>query len=68
MAKNAVKVRELKRKKLVEKYSAKRKELNAKGDWECLDKLKRKSSAVSLNNMSNHDSYTHLTLPTIFSV
>ena len=30
MAKNAVKVRELKRKKLVEKYAAKRKELKAK--------------------------------------
>ena len=50
MAKNAVKVRELKRKKLVEKYAAKRKELKAKGDWEGLDKLPRNSSAVRLHN------------------
>ena len=53
MAKNAVKVRELKRKKLVEKYAAKRKELKAKGDWEGLDKLPRNSSAVRLHNRCN---------------
>ena len=53
MAKNAVKVRELKRRKLVEKYAAKRKELKAKGDWEGLDKLPRNSSAVRLHNRCN---------------
>ena len=53
MAKNAVKVRELKRKMLVEKYAAKRKELKAKGDWEGLDKLPRNSSAVRLHNRCN---------------
>ena len=53
MAKNAVKVRELKRNKLVEKYAAKRKELKAKGDWEGLDKLPRNSSAVRLHNRCN---------------
>ena len=50
MAKKAVKVRELKRRKLVEKYSSKRKELKAKGDWEGLDKLPRNSSPVRLHN------------------
>ena len=49
MAKNAVKVRELKRKKLVDKYAAKRRELKAKG----LDKLPRNSSAVRLHNRCN---------------
>ena len=53
MAKNAVKVRELKRRKLVEKYSSKRKELKAKGDWEVLDKLPRNSSPVRLHNRCN---------------
>ena len=50
MAKNAVKVRDLKRRKLVERYAAKRKELKANGDWEGLDKLPRNSSPVSLHN------------------
>ncbi len=53
MAKNAVKVRELKRKKLVDRYAAKRKELKANGDWEGLDKLPRNSSAVRLHNRCN---------------
>ena len=52
MAKNAVKVRDLKRRKLVERYAAKRKELKANGDWEGLDKLPRNSSAVRLHNLS----------------
>ena len=50
MAKNAVKVRDLKRRKLVERYAAKRKELKANGDWEGLDKLPRNSSPVRLHN------------------
>ena len=53
MAKNAVKVRDLKRRKLVERYAAKRKELKANGDWEGLDKLPRNSSAVRLHNRCN---------------
>ena len=53
MAKNAVKVRDLKRRKLVERYAAKREELKAKGDWEGLDKLPRNSSSVRLHNRCN---------------
>ena len=53
MAKNAVKVRDLKRRKLVERYAAKRKELKANGDWEGLDILPRNSSAVRLHNRCN---------------
>lgn len=53
MAKNAVKVRDLKRRKLVNRYEAKRKELKAKGDWEGLDKLPRNSSPVRLHNRCN---------------
>ena len=53
MAKNAVKVRDLKRRKLVERYAAKRKELKANGDWEGLDKLPRTSSPVRLHNRCN---------------
>ena len=53
MAKNAVKVRDLKRRKLVERYAAKRKEPKANGDWEGLDKLPRNSSAVRLHNRCN---------------
>ena len=50
---NAVKVRNLKRRKLVERYAAKREELKAKGDWEGLDKLPRNSSSVRLHNRCN---------------
>ena len=50
MSKNSVNVRDRKRRKLVAKYSAKRKELKANGDWEGLDKLPRNSSAVRLHN------------------
>ena len=50
MAKTSVNVRDRKRRKLVAKYSAKRKELKANGDWEGLDKLPRNSSAVRLHN------------------
>lgn len=53
MAKNGVKVREIKRRKLVEKYAVERAELKAKGDWEELDKLPRNSSSVRLHNRCN---------------
>ena len=50
MAKESVKVRELKRQKLVAKYAAKRAELKAKGDYIALDKLPRNASPVRLHN------------------
>lgn len=50
MAKESVKVRELKRQKLVAKYAAKRAELKAKGDYIGLDKLPKNASPVRLHN------------------
>jgi len=50
MAKESVKVRELKRQKLVAKYAAKRAELKAKGDYVGLDKLPKNASPVRLHN------------------
>ena len=50
MAKESVKVRELKRQKLVAKYATKRAELKAKGDYIALDKLPRNASPVRLHN------------------
>ena len=65
MAKTSVNVRDRKRRKLVAKYSAKRKELKANGDWEGLDKLPRNSSAVRLLmipislSQSSSDNFNH---------
>ena len=53
MAREAIKARERKRERLVEKYAAKRKELKAAGDYEGLDKLPRNSSKVRLHNRCN---------------
>lgn len=50
MARSAVKARELKRQKLVERYAEKRAALKAAGDWDGLDKLPRNSSKVRLHN------------------
>ena len=50
MAREAVKVRELKRQKIVAKYAAKRAALKAKGDYEALDKLPKNASPVRLHN------------------
>ena len=50
MAKKSVIAREKKRRKLVEKYAAKRAELKAAGDYEALQKLPRDSSPVRLHN------------------
>ncbi len=50
MAKESVKVRELKRQKIVAKYATKRAELKAKGDYIGLDKLPRNASPVRLHN------------------
>lgn len=50
MAKESIKARDVKRRRLVEKYAEKRAELKAAGDWEALDKLPRNSSAVRVHN------------------
>ena len=50
MAKTSQVARENKRKKLVEKYSQKRKELKEKGDYDALAALPRNSSPVRLHN------------------
>ena len=50
MARKSLIAREVKRQKLVDKYSALRKELKEKGDYEALQKLPRNSSPVRLRN------------------
>lgn len=50
MAREAIKARERKRERLVEKYAEKRAALKAAGDYEALDKLPRNSSKVRLHN------------------
>ncbi len=50
MAKESMKAREVKRKKLVEKYATKREELKKAGDSVGLQKLPRNSSKVRMRN------------------
>jgi small subunit ribosomal protein S14 len=50
MAKESMKAREVKRAKIVAKYSAKRKALKEAGDYEGLQKLPRNASPVRLHN------------------
>ena len=50
MAKESMKAREVKRKRLAEKYAAKREQLKAEGKWEELQKLPRSSSPVRQRN------------------
>jgi small subunit ribosomal protein S14 len=50
MAKKSVIAREAKRRKVVEKYAAKRAHLKAEGRWEELQKLPRNASPVRLHN------------------
>ncbi len=50
MARKCLIAREEKRRKLVEKYAALRKELKEKGDYESLQKLPKDSSKVRLHN------------------
>ena len=50
MAKTSQVARENKRKKLVEKYAEKRKELKAKGDYDALSQLPRNSNPIRLHN------------------
>ncbi|ALO16675.1 MAG TPA: 30S ribosomal protein S14 [Salinivirga sp.] len=50
MAKESMKARERKRRKLVEKYAEKRARLKAEGDYEGLQKLPKNASPVRLHN------------------
>jgi small subunit ribosomal protein S14 len=50
MAKESIKARERKRKKMVEKYAEKRAKLKMEGDYDALHKLPRNSSKVRLHN------------------
>jgi small subunit ribosomal protein S14 len=50
LAKTSQIARENKRKKLVEKYAEKRKQLKASGDYDALTELPRNSNAVRLHN------------------
>jgi len=50
MAKESMKAREVKRKKMVAKYAKKRAELKAAGDYEGLQKLPKNASPVRLHN------------------
>ncbi len=50
MAKESMKAKEIKRKRLVEKYAEKRALLKAAGNWEALQKLPKNSSKVRLHN------------------
>lgn len=50
MAKESLKAREVKRKKLVDKYAAKRAKLKAEGDYVGLSRLPRNSNPIRLHN------------------
>lgn len=50
MSTTAIKARNAKRQKLVDKYAEKRAALKEAGDWEALQKLPRNSSATRLRN------------------
>ncbi|MCF6180811.1 30S ribosomal protein S14 [Lutibacter sp.] len=50
MAKESMKAREVKRRKIVEKYAKKRKALKEAGDFEGLQKLPKNASPVRLHN------------------
>jgi small subunit ribosomal protein S14 len=50
MAKESIKAREVKRRKLVEKYAAKRAKLKASGDYVGLSKLPKNSNPIRMHN------------------
>jgi small subunit ribosomal protein S14 len=50
MARKCLIAREVKRKKIVDKYAALRKELKEKGDYDALQKLPKNASPVRLHN------------------
>lgn len=53
MAKESMKAREVKRRRMVEKYAEKRARYKAEGNYKALDKLPRNSSRVRLHNRCN---------------
>ena len=53
MAKESMKAREVKRRKMVEKYAEKRKALKEAGDFEGLQKLPKDASPVRMHNRCN---------------
>jgi len=50
MAKESTIAREVKRKRMVDKYAAKRAQFKAEGDFQALSRLPRNSSPVRLHN------------------
>ena len=50
MAKESMKAREAKRRKLVEQYAAKRAQLKAEGDYVGLSRLPRNSNPIRMHN------------------
>ena len=50
MAKESMKAREVKRKKIVEKYAEKRAALKAAGDYDALQKLPKNASPIRMHN------------------
>ena len=50
MAKESMKAREVKRKKMVAKYAAKRKALKEAGDYQALQKLPKDASPIRMHN------------------
>ena len=50
MAKESVKARDRKRRRMVEQYAEKRAALKAAGDWKALDEMPKNSSKVRLKN------------------
>jgi small subunit ribosomal protein S14 len=50
MAKESMKAREVKRKKLVDQYAAKRAQLKADGDYVGLSRLPRNSNSIRMHN------------------
>jgi small subunit ribosomal protein S14 len=50
MAKESMKAREVRRKKLVDKYAAKRAQLKADGDYVGLSRLPKNSNPIRLHN------------------
>lgn len=50
MAKESMKAREVKRKKIVDKYAKKRKKLKTEGNYEALQSIPKNASPVRLHN------------------
>ena len=50
MAKESMKAREVKRRRMVEKYAAKKQELKAAGDYIGLQKIPKNASKIRLHN------------------